>query len=174
MKKAFFLLMILLPLAFFFVSCNLDGETNSSPSIYVFKPFNQHGDTLDISISDDAYILDTISVGDTVSLKLYMTGYTNNLTSFYLKQSSDSAAKVVLPSKTSMDSIFVTGSDYKAGKFIMAGNSNNLFFPFKYVAKTANKESKLTFTITSDAKFELGSGSNVASFEIKTPIKAKK
>ncbi|MBP1677848.1 MAG: hypothetical protein H6Q20_2407, partial [Bacteroidetes bacterium] len=171
MKAKLFIFLAIMPL--FFAACNLEGGENYTPSIYVFKPYNQNGDSLAISITDASYVLDTITVGDTITLRLYMEGYANNLTAFYLKQSSDLSGKIVLPSQNSMDSTFTAGSDYAAGKFLMAGTSSNLFFPFRYVALNANKESTLTFTIISDAKFDssLG-GSNTSSFTLKTPIKA--
>ena len=159
------------------ISCNLEGESNYTPMLYfVTEPKLQNGDTLSIYRTDklDVFRLDTISVGDTVSFYMYATGYSNNLTAYYMKQSSDSAAGIILPRQSSMDSVFTAESDYKTGKFIMGANSTSLYFPFKYVAKKAEKNAKITFTIISDAQFtDMTIGSNTTSFELITPIALK-
>lgn len=168
---------IFILLAAIMTGCSLEGESNYTPQILIpFYPKLQNGDSLPIFGTDqaDVFKVDTITVGDTVSIYLYMTSFENNLTAFYLKQSSDSATSLILPSKASMDSIFLATSDYKNGNFLMKGNSNALYFPFKFVAKKASGETKLVFTTTSDAKFDNASiGTNYATFTLKTPIKSK-
>ena len=158
-------------------SCNLEGESNYTPMLYfVTEPKLQNGDSLGIYRTDkpDVFRLDTIEVGDTVSFFMYATGYSNNLKAYYMKQSADSAAGIILPRQSSMDSVFTAESDYKTGKFIMGANSTSLYFPFKYVAKKAEKNTKITFTIISDAQFtDMTIGSNTTSFELITPIALK-
>ena len=154
-------------------SCDLTGEANYTPQIY---PYISTGDSLSLYYTDIANVfrMDTINVGDTVSFYLQMTGVENNLTAFYLTQSADSAAKIILPDKNSMDSIFLSSSDYKTGKFFMKGTSTDLFFPFKYIARKQSNEAKLTFTIVSDAKFnDSYIGTNSSTLTIKTPIVEK-
>ncbi|MEA4850079.1 MAG: hypothetical protein VB126_01315, partial [Paludibacter sp.] len=86
-----------------FSSCNLDGSSNYTPEFYFSPLVNQHGDTLKAYLTDDgSYRLDTLQVGDTVSIFLVATGYENNLKSFYIKQSADSVSKIILPPVTSM------------------------------------------------------------------------
>ena len=159
-------------------SCNLEGESNFTPEVIFYKlPTNTTtNDTLNIYYTDIAnvYRLDTIAVGDTVSFQMFMTGYYNNLTAFYITESSDSISKIILPSKSSMDSIFSSSSNYSTGKFFMSKTSTELYFPFKYIARKATNEGKITFTVVSDAKFEDSFvGSNTASFTLKTPIVVK-
>ncbi|MBN2764760.1 MAG: hypothetical protein JXR27_00185 [Paludibacteraceae bacterium] len=158
-------------------SCNLEGESNYTPMLYfVTGPILQNGDSLEIYRTDqlNVFRLDTIAVGDTVSFFMYATGYSNNLTAYYMKQSTDSATEIILPRQSSMDSVFTVESDYKTGKFIMGGNSTSLYFPFKYVAKKAEKNAKITFTIISDAQFtDMTIGSNTTSFELITPTALK-
>ncbi len=157
-----------------FSSCNLNGDANYTPEFYFSPLTNQHGDSLKAYLTDDgSYRLDTIEVGDTVSIYLAATGYANNLTAFYIKQSADSVSRVILPSVTSMDSVFTSASDYKAGKFILEGKMPTLYFSLKYLAIKPSKEAKLTFTIVSDANFENNLGSNTSSVSFKTPIVAK-
>jgi hypothetical protein len=87
-----------------------------------------------------------------------------------MTQSGDSITEILLPSVTTMDSIFLSTSNYSKGIFNLKGKSNSLRFPFKYVAKKASAEAKITFSITSDANFEF----NQTSLVLKTPILAKK
>jgi len=155
-----------------FTSCKLNSESNYKPDIqFVHDPIVN--DTVTLNIYADqggVYRLDTISVGDTVHFQIYATGFTNNLTEFYLTESSDSVSKFILPSVSSMDSIFLPTSNYKTGKFIMAGTYTALFFPFQYVALKVSNEAKITFSVVSDANFEY----NQFSFVLKTPIIAAK
>lgn len=151
-------------------SCDLSGEANYTPQIY---PFISPNDSLGIYRTDvlDVFRMDTITVGDTVSFYIQMTGVENNLTAFYLTQSADSAARFILPNKSSMDSVFLSTSDYKTGKFLMNGTSTDLYFPFKYVARKPSNEAKVTFTVVSDAKFtDSYIGTNTTTLTIKTPI----
>ncbi len=158
-----------------FSSCNLDGSSNYTPEFYFSPLVNQHGDTLKAYLTDDgSYRLDTLQVGDTVSIFLVATGYENNLKSFYIKQSSDSVSKIILPPVTSMDSIFTPESNYKTGKFILEGKMPTLYFSLRYLAVKPSREAKLTFTIQSDAVFENSLGSNTSIISFKTPIVAKR
>jgi len=169
-----FLLMVLI--AIFQVSCDLSGESNYTPQLtLVTYPRLQNGDSLTIrGIADsEDLLLDTIRVGDTVSFVLLLNGYTNNLKSFYINQSADSISKILLPEKLSMDSVFLTSSDYKVGKFLFRDKITALFFPFSFVAKGVTKTSKFSLHLVSDANFEMGvGGSNTTSVSIRTPIKA--
>lgn len=174
MKNQFVLLIAIL--ATLLSACNLVGESNFTPDIFLTRlPNNQNGDTIHAYVSDDgSFKLDTMTVGDTLSFYLTVTGYENHLTAFYIKQSADSVTRTVLPPKNSMDSIFSTNSDYKSGKFMMDGTMTTLFFPFKYVAMKPSKEAKLSFTVVSDAHFDNMSGSNTTTLTFKTPIIEKK
>jgi len=159
-------------------ACDLSGDSNATPSFMFYSaPFTTSGDTLSMKYTDDSgvYKLDTISVGDTVVFQILMYGYNNNLTKFYLKQSSDTtSARIILPTTTSLDSVFTSDSNYANGNFYFKSNITQSYFPFKYVAKSVTNDIKLTFYLESDANFGgTMSGSNSTTFVIKTPIKAK-
>ena len=115
MKKLIFIFISITSIVL--TSCNLVGESNFTPDIFLTRlPNNQKGDTIHAYVSDDgSFKLDTMSVGDTLSFYLSITGYENHLTAFYIKQSADSVTRTVLPPKNSMDSIFSSDSDYKSG-----------------------------------------------------------
>jgi hypothetical protein len=170
--KIFFLFAFLVGLISF-NSCNLDNESSYTPEIiFVQLPFNQHGDTLKAFITDaGSFKLDTINVGDTVSFFLYLTGYQNNLKTFYLKQSADSSTRIVYSSIATMDSIFTVSSNYANGQFLFNPNISGLYFPFKYVALKPSNEASLTFSVVSDAVFDNAPGSNATSLVMKTPIR---
>lgn len=173
MKAKIFLFITILSALISFNACNLDGEANYTPEILFVKlPFNQHGDTLKAFITDTgAFKLDTITVGDTISVYLYLTAYQNNLQTFYLKQSADSCTRIEYASKSSMDSIFTSNSNYTNGQFYFKSDISALYFPFKYVALKQSNEASLTFSVVSDAVFENGMASNSSTFTLKTPIR---
>ncbi len=171
------LLLIISIISIYFSSCTLDGHSNHTPQIFLLRnPILQNGDSLNTYYTDEGgvYKMDTIQVGDTVRFHVYMDGYSNNLLAFYIKNNTDSAAKIILPKKSSMDSIFLTTSDYAGGKFLMDGKSTTLFFPLGFVALKPSNTAKIQFTVFSDANFKDLWGSNSASITFKTPIKDRK
>lgn len=156
-----------------FTACNLNGSSNYSPEIYVYTSHVNKTDTLNIYLTDEGGVLrlDTINVGDTIVFRLFLNGITNNLTNFYLTQSDTTVAKILLPAVISMDSIFSKPlSDYDSGKFIFLPDKKQVYFPVRYIAKKPTTTATLQFSVVSDAVFDNVSGSNSASFKLKTPI----
>jgi hypothetical protein len=167
-------ILLLAIVAILAVSCDLEGDSNFTPSIFfIHHPVNQAGDSLHSYYTDQAgvFLMDTISEGDTILFSLYMDAYANQLTGFYLKQSADSVTRILLPDIASMDTIFTTESDYAQGRFLMDGTNSVLRFPFRYVALKSSHEARLEFVVVSNAIFNIGMGSNINSFRLKTPIK---
>jgi|ERR1035437_461033 hypothetical protein len=177
MKTRLTILFCLVVIAF--TSCNLNGSSNTTPSIlFVTSPFVSKTDSLNAILTDDGtYRLDTINVGDTVTFRILLYGYSNNLTSFNINQSDTSSTKLLLPTVTSLDSVFLSAaSDYSKGKFIFKSKITSLYFPFKYVARKVTNDAKISFYLSSDANFDNTSslGNNSVSFILKTPIKLHK
>ena len=178
MKIRFFILSGLIALAV--TSCNINGSSNSTPEIYfVTNPFVSNSDTLNRYRTDDPSVfrMDTIHVGDTVTFRLLLYGYTNNLTNYYVTQSDTSSTKVLLPTVNSLDSVFMSSaSDYSKGKFVFKSKITSLYFPFKYIAKKVSNDAKISFSLVSDANFSStnGLGNSSVSFVLTTPIKARK
>jgi hypothetical protein len=174
-----YLLLIITLISIVFTGCELNGSTNNTPQIlFVRKPALNLKDSLNIYVTDEGsvYRLDTISVGDTVSFRVLLNGFSNNLTTCYLSQSDTSATKLLLPNKNSLDSVFLPSSDYSHGKFYFKSNILNLYFPFRYLALKPTNDAKITFSVASDAKFD-GSmylGTNSFNFVLKTPIRNAK
>jgi hypothetical protein len=151
--------------------------SNYTPRISFLRAATlQNGDSLNIKYTstEGEFLLDTVSVGDTVMFLLHLNAYSNNLTKFMLSQSADSVSRLVLPEKASLDSITLPTSDFKAGKFVFKPNYSMMVFSFGYVAKSPTNTGKLSVYLESDAKFGASiMGSNTHSFKLITPIKAR-
>lgn len=157
-------------------SCDLEGTNNRTPQIDFFCINNTASDTLAFYRTDESgvYRLDTIQQGDTLFFGVAFYGFYNNLVSFQLTQSDTTATQILLPTQSSMDSLFVSSvSDYPKGKFVFQSGVNNAYMPFRFIAKKASENVKLTFTLISDAQLDSFYGSNSFSFSLKTPIVAK-
>ena len=166
-----------------FISCDMTGGANYTPQISissrlrVFKADTLNRiDTLDIYNTNVAgeLLLDTITVGDTVEIRVSLDAVSNNITAFYLIQSADSLTSITLPAKSSLDGLFSSSSNYAEGKFISSFNFTSLYFPFRYIARKPSKVAKLSLSLVSDAVFKDLSGNNTNSFVLRTPIKAAK
>ncbi len=164
-----------------FTACALSGESNSTPQMSLYSsPVANGKDTLKISYAgkdDYDYLMDTISVGDTVQFKFVLNAVSNNLVGFALTRPNDTiSTKIILPTESSLNGVFVkASSDYSAGKFMFIAKQSYAYFPFSYVAKATSTNSILKFYLQSDANFGTSStGVNYVSFKLKTPIKAKK
>ena len=167
MKKYFYSILAVVTLIL--SSCDFTPQSNFQPDIFFLqRPITNNSDTLNFynSIEPNTINLDTIQVGDTVTIFSYFKGYSNNLTEIYIKQSADSSTAIILPNKTAMDSIFKATSNYSQGKFFFDIAATELIFPFKYIAKKASLDTKLTFIVVSDANFDY----NQNFIIIKTPI----
>ncbi|MDP4238929.1 MAG: hypothetical protein Q8904_05585 [Bacteroidota bacterium] len=179
MKTRLFLFLVVASIAF--TSCNLSSSSNKSPQIFfVTNPFVNKSDSLNSYLTDDGvYHMDTINVGDTVTFRILLYGYANNLLTCNITQSDTTSTKILFPGKNSLDSIFVSAtSDYTNGKFIFKNKISSLYFPFKYVARKATKDAKISFYLSSDANFDnsssIGGGGNAVSFVLQTPVKQPK
>ena len=176
--KAYFYF-ILVVLSFALESCDMTGSSNNTPLIsFLTKPILNSKDSLFIRYSgqDGLYLLDSITVGDTVSFRVLINGYSNHLTTYYISVSDSISTKVLLPGKNSLDSVFVAGSNYKTGKFVFKNNVFNLYFPVKYVALKPTNDARISFTAISDAVFDgsMYMSNNSVTVSLKTPIKPPK
>lgn len=171
MRTLFFILIAIVALGF--TSCDLTSESSTTPSVTFYSSIvTNKNDTLGVYYTSDAkvYVLDTITVGDTVTFNMYLTSFSNNISDYYMVQSADSVSKIILPDVTSMDSLFLASSKYSQGIFHLKNKVNTMLFPFKYVALKPSLEAKIKFAIVSDANFDY----NSFSFDLKTPIVAPK
>jgi hypothetical protein len=176
--KSYFLILLLI--CTLLSACDLTSTSNYTPQItFVTKPLTNKNDTLSAKYTDvaDVYMLDSISVGDTVTFHVLLNGFSNNLTSYTINRSDTTSTRLLLPGKNSLDSVFnSTASNYSKGKFIFKTSVLNLYFPFKYIALKESDNAQISFTLFSDANFDGGTfiGTNSTSFVLKTPIKKAK
>lgn len=174
MKTRFFFILSFFTLAL--VSCSLDSESNFTPQMKVWASHNNKTDTIRIGYTNAVGVIkmDTMIVGDTVFLRLYMDGLTNNLTNFQIALSDTSVSKIILPAVSKLDSVFSKSeSNYSAGNFTFLGKNNLFFFPVKYVAKKLTSNAYVQFTLVSDANFKMSEGSNITAFKLVIPAKVK-
>ena len=164
MKIYQFILFGLISLALF--SCKLDGVSESTPGFYLVKIMHIAGnDTTHLNFQGNT--LDTISVGDTITFQSVVYSQYNKLLQYNITSSREKSVEFLWGEKEHLDSIFTSSSDYDKGLFVMDGTFSELYFPFKYVAKEAEKDLKLTFSVLNDAS----SNYNSTTVTIVTPIK---
>ena len=178
MKNRIYILLGIVAIAF--SSCNISSTSNKTPDIlFVTNPFKNKTDTLNNYNTDvsGVYRMDTIQVGDTVTFRLLLYGYANNLSSYNVILSDTTSTKLLFPATNSLDSVFLaSASNYSIGKFIFKNKITSLYFPFRYVAKKVSADAKISFILVSDANFNTSGsmGSSSASFVLKTPVKLRK
>ena len=176
--KPYFIILLLVCCVF--SACDLTGSSNNTPQISFVKYIQLNTkDSLIAKYTDEAgvYLLDTINVGDTVTFRILLNGFSNNLTSYYITRSDTVSSKLILPGKNSLDSVFNSSSSkYATGKFIFKSSILNLYFPFKYIATKETTDARISFSLSSDASFDGGTfiGSNSVNFVLKTPIKKQR
>lgn len=154
-------------------SCLDKNESAATPYIQMANyPVTTGGDSLNVFYTENSatWLMDTVSVGDTVKFSTLLVGWDNNLTSFNMSTSIDSVAKLILPPADSLNIVFGADSDYAAGKYIFVKQVNLLMFSFRYVALKPSKDAAIYMSLTSDAKFDMP-GANTTVRSIKTPIK---
>ena len=175
MKSRIFIVLSIICTAL--ASCNLNSESNFVPQMSIWASHNNKTDTVKIQYTQEVGVIkmDTINVGDTLLLRLYLDGLTNNLTDFNIVLSDTSLSKIILPKESAMDSVFSkSASNYSAGKFTFLSTEKLVFFPIRYVAKKSDSNSGyIQFTLSSDANFKTSEGSNITAFKLIIPAKVK-
>ncbi|MEI8273594.1 MAG: hypothetical protein WCG08_13310, partial [Paludibacter sp.] len=104
--KSYFLILLLI--CTLLSACDLTSTSNYTPQItFVTKPLTNKNDTLSAKYTDvaDVYMLDSISVGDTVTFHVLLNGFSNNLTSYTINRSDTTSTRLLLPGKNSLDSV---------------------------------------------------------------------
>lgn len=162
----------LLVLASFISSCNVDNESNYTPTIILGNPAKINGDSsIYMSYTDnthDAVKFDSLHVSDTVVVQILANGISNNVKEFYVIPSDTTSVKVILPD--SLNYYFTSQSDFKAGKFIIKSESTMLYFPLKFVPKQPKDQFKFDIKAVSDAV----NVTNNVTIRLVFPIKQKR
>ena len=152
-----------------FTACNLDNTANTTPTIAIYAP--RIGDSIvRMSYTDDmsALKVDSLHVGDTVSMMVVGDARANNLTEFHVVPSDTTAVKILIPD--SIEYYVASGSIPAEGNFLMKPKTVLFYYPLNFIPRKPVDKMKFTFKVTSDAV----SVPNQSAFEFSFPIKPKR
>ncbi len=166
MKLYHFILAVII--SCIFISCNLHGDSEATPALNLKALHVVGNDSTELKFYN-GNVMDTIYVGDTITFLTVVYNQFNNLLEYRITSSREKSVEFIWSDKNSMDSVFTAASDYDKGLFVMDGTFPTLYFPFKYIAKEAENDLKLTFHIVNDASRDY----NTTTITIVTPIKEK-
>lgn len=179
MKKICFMLCCVALTSFVCSSCDLRSESHATPELAIGLFINK-GDTLKVKPNKKGeWELDSIRVGDTLSVTLQASALSNNLISMQLK-SGDAHTKILMPpidsvyifpERAQKSSMLKEKSDYESGSFIFNGRLSYLAMRFRYVAVNVSSDATLQASVESDAVLDFGG--NTYSLKLKTPVKEK-
>ncbi len=155
MKKIIFCATLL---AFVFLTaCKQNEEPQSTPRIYLsYFTVNHFGgsgkaDTLKVKTVDDAYVLDSVSVGDTVHVEMMVNAVTNMLESFVVKMDT-SEMKPTFTLYTELQNALTNDSKPEEGIFNFKVGYSAGTIPMYYIArKSCTATVKLT--VSSDSEY---------------------
>lgn len=162
MKKKYLFLLIVI--GFLFTNCQQNEPYQSSPalslpngSIWSF----QKDTIVALKTVQKQYVLDTISIGDTILFSPHINGFNSKINEFHIYTSKKEVAVFIWPELNG------SISNSEEGRFVVNGDFSELTFQFLYIPKIADKDVKLIFEIQSDAPADIQNFKT----EIKTPIK---
>ena len=160
-------------------SCDLRSESHATPELAVGLFINK-GDTLKVKPNKKGeWELDSIRVGDTLSVTLQASALSNNLTRMQLKSGNEHTKILmppidsiyIFPERTQKSSMLKEASDYEKADFLFNGRLSYLDMRFRYVAVSASADATLQASVESDAVLDFGR--NTYSLKLKTPVKGK-
>ena len=169
MKIHSFVLYILI-ISVFFSCSHSEKITQTSPKFHfpINTVFTSYCDTLRITGSaKNGFQMDSIAAGDTAVFCVDIDGVFHQLTEINIALSEDSVAELLFLDAAYMDSLFLSSSRPEEGVFYPVENKMRIPFYFRYCAKKASKNVKLTLTAFSEA----GKTDHTNQFTLKVPIK---
>lgn len=169
MKKSILYLSLITVLTVGFSSCNLDSYSDATPQILIAGYASLNSDsTIHFGVNQDytANTLDTIEVGDTVTIYTGVSSTVNYLQKFYTTLSNYTNAALYVPD--SVRTNFSQKSDFETGEFFF--NAENIVYMTYALHIVALKPTdKLTITI--GAVNNATRVSNTSEIKIELPIK---
>lgn len=169
--KAFSLIatpMLLLLLA---VACKPSPPlTETTPKFYFPDDtvYTASGDTLVVQGTPrNGFTLSALKAGDTVEVRVDIDGVFHPLAEVCITLSSDTAAEALPPLPTESDSLFLPGSDFAAGQYLVSEGHTRIPFTVRYHALLPDTRASLTLTARSLAP----AGSDTASLTLRAPVK---
>ena len=168
MKLQHFILASLL--SFALISCDLNtppGEHTPFFDVAGFQILN--GDTILLNLRGD--VLDTISVGDTILFLTLAESISSPLKEKRITATPERSGNLVWPPAESWSRVFDIEKsvyDNSEGKFVVNDDIYGFTFVFKYIARYAERNQTLTFTLTNNDSERF----NTTVRTIRTPIRA--
>lgn len=134
-------------------SCLGSATSEYTPVIHFSSIQNQHGDALKVRDVDDANVLDTVQVGDTLRFNVLFDAVGNNLTAALFNWERDRAEMQFIVGQAVADAL-LPESDTLEGKFLLAAvkEYRMLAVPAIYIPHETGG-SKLSVQVESDSRF---------------------
>lgn len=176
MRHKHYIHIIAIAFVTFLVSSCLKSESNFSPTLGLVS-FSVNGDTLKFHSDNLGNVyLDTIFVGDTVSIVIWGDAHTNNIQKMSISHDDKKHSEIIMPPLDSLaiypipgknEDVFQNTNDYAAGTLLFKESTvAYVLIKFKYVALQPSSDAFLGFMLISDA--DINPNSMYISF--KTPI----
>ncbi len=142
---------------FLLSACKTNEEPQSSPRIYMsyFTVTHQgssaKADTLGVKTVGDTYVLDSISVGDTVRVDILLNAVTNTLNDFVFETDTN-LIKYNFISYKELESALTGDSDLSKGIFYFKSGYNAASLPLFYIARKSGN-ANVSMKVSSDSKY---------------------
>ena len=150
-------------------ACKQKEEPQSTPRIYMsYFTVNRFGssgpaDTLQVNTVDNTYVVDSISVGDTVHVDILLNAVSNLLTSFVVKMDT-TQMKPTFSIYKQLDEALTADSEPEKGIFNFKVGYSGATIPMSYIARKSATVS-VTMTVSSDSQY------SPSSLSFKQPIR---
>ena len=152
-----------------FSACKENEEPQSTPRIYMsYFTVNRLGgsgaaDTLNVRTVGDSYVVDSISVGDTVHVDILLNAVTNLLTGFVVQMDTT----ILMPTfsmYTELEQALAADSKPEEGIFNFLTGYSGATIPMHYVARKTSTAT-VTLTVSSNSEY------SPSSLTFKQPVR---
>ena len=159
--RKFFLITVVISL--FLVSCMKDAGSNFTPQIACSVIYRNGTDSMAVSDINGKYVLDSMSVGDSISFQVVFDAIGNNLTLAQVSSSDSAVLKLKYKNISSLDTAF-SSADTLAGVFRFVEGYRMIGFTVEGKARKAQTAS-VHFRVESDSEY------SPAELDLLCPIK---
>ncbi len=166
MRKYIYILFIF---AIILASCKTNEEPQSSPRYAMSEMVVRHADstlpqdTLKVKMDEEDILIDSISVGDTVSFAILCSAVTNQLTAFTVTNDTAVLAMRMILNKNHTDALDAS-SDVENCRLVFKRGYGAASIPMEYIARKS-------VTATFSFKLETTSEYSPATLTFKQPIR---
>ena len=141
-------------------ACKKNEEPQSSPRIYLsyftvhYLNSTSEPDTLGVTTVDNIYVVDSVSVGDTVHVDILLNAVTNILTGFTVKTDT-TILKPTFVMYKDLENALTAESDLNNGIFKFQTGYSGATIPMNLIVR-ASGAPNVTLTVTSDSQYSPG------------------